>query len=235
MERWGKRRRPLQRVAVQRDGVQRHRPVAAAQIVGTVKDKMTSFVHSFGLTKKYDHPCPMHYLLDFTAKKVIGDPWDDTFPVKFHILDRQTGKWLRTVESTEGAWFVYHILNAFDDEDGNIVVDFSKYHNDTLITYGMCFENLIDRPKEFVPCFGQSRLTRCTIPVASGGPTCTEVLDEAFEMATFNWVTTTCSRTALPGEPISWTPTRIGTRNVRLYRSDRQDRRRARGSSSEVE
>ena len=168
-------------------------PLPPRRIVGTVKDKMTSFVHSFGLTKKYILiiQCPMHYhFLDFfTAKKVIDAiTWDDTFPVKFHILDRQTGKWLRTVESTEGAWFVYHILNAFDDEDGNIVVDFSKYHNDTLITYGMYFENLIDRPKEFVPCFGQSRLTRCTIPVASGNPTCTEVLDETFEMATFNWV-----------------------------------------------
>ena len=73
-------------------------PLPPRRIVGTVKDKMTSFVHSFGLTKKYILiiQCPMHYhFLDlFTAKKVIDAiTRDDTFPVKFHILDRQTGKW----------------------------------------------------------------------------------------------------------------------------------------------
>ena len=167
----------------------------ARKLIGTIEDAETSFIHSFGLTKKYILliQCPMHYhFLKFvTAKEVIDTiTWDNGTATKFHILDRETGKLLKTVDSPEGAWFVYHVLNAFEDEQGNIVVDFSRYHNDTLITYGMYLENLIDRPKEYVPTFEQARLTRCTIPIATSSdpPSCLPVVDKTFEMATFNFV-----------------------------------------------
>jgi carotenoid cleavage dioxygenase-like enzyme len=168
-------------------------PLPPRKIIGTVKDKMTSFIHSFGLTKKYVLliQCPLHYhfLKFLSAKKVIDAmTWDDTIPVKFHILDRNNGTLIRSVDSADGAWFVYHILNAYDDGNDNIIVDLSKYQNDTLITYGMYLENLVDQPKNYVGTYSQARLTRCTVPVFTGRPTCVDVIDKTFEMATFNWV-----------------------------------------------
>jgi beta,beta-carotene 9',10'-dioxygenase len=171
-------------------------PLPARKILGSITDANTSFVHSFGLTKNYLIliQCPMHYhFLDFVTAKQVTDAisWDKNLATKFHIMDRHTGALVRTVDSADGAWFVYHVLNAYEEGDGddaNIVIDFSKYHNDSLITYGMYLENLVDRPKQYVPTFEQARLTRCSISLTKGAPECHIVVDKTFEMATFNWV-----------------------------------------------
>ena len=162
------------------------------EILGSFEDDKTSFVHSFGLTENYIViiQAPMHYdyLKFITAKSVIDTiSWDDTTPTKFHIMDRKTGKIVNTISSSDGAWFVYHVLNAFENSDGNIVLDFSKYQNDTLITYGMYLENIVDNPRQYVPTYEQARLTRCIVNPQAGTSDCGSVIDKTFEMGTFNW------------------------------------------------
>jgi carotenoid cleavage dioxygenase-like enzyme len=63
----------------------------------------------------------------------------------------RTGTVVRTISSTEGAWFVYHVLNAYENDAGGIVIDFSKYHNSSLITNGMFLNDIIDHPTQYVP------------------------------------------------------------------------------------
>merc|ERR1711871_242546 len=162
------------------------------KILGTIEDKHTSFVHSFGLTAKYIViiQCPMYYhFLDFVTAKTVLDTisWDDKTATKFHVMDRATGEVVTTFDSEEGAWFVYPIANAFDSGDGEITIDFSKYHNDTLITYGMFLENIVDHPKQYVPTYSQARMTRCVITIADGGKaSCETIIENTFEMGTFN-------------------------------------------------
>merc|ERR1711935_766618 len=104
--------------------------------------------------------------------------WDDSYPVLFHIMDRHKGKVLQKITSSEGAWFVYHVTNAFEDEQGQIHIDFSKYANDTLITQGMYLQNLIDHPEYYVPTYEQARLTRCVLDPKAGTESCTQVIDK---------------------------------------------------------
>ena len=162
------------------------------KILGTIEDKHTSFVHSFGLSAKYIViiQCPMYYhFLEFVTAKTVLDTisWDDKTATKFHIMDRATGEVVTTFDADDGAWFVYHIANAFDSGDGEITIDFSKYHNDTLISYGMFLENIVYHPKQYVPTYAQARMTRCVITLADGGSAkCEQVIENTFEMGTFN-------------------------------------------------
>jgi len=162
------------------------------EIVGTVQDSKSSFVHSIAMTKKYILliQCPMHYefLKFLTAKQIIDTiKWDPDTPVKWHVMDRQTGSLVKSATSSS-AFFVYHILNAYDDSNGDIVTHFSMYQNDTLITYGMYLENIVNNPKEYVPTYAQAVLTRCTVFMSSDrAPECNVLNNKTFEMATFNW------------------------------------------------
>ena len=162
------------------------------KILGTIEDKHTSFVHSFGLSAKYIViiQCPMYYhFLEFVTAKTVLDTisWDDKTATKFHVMDRATGEVVTTFDAEDGAWFVYHIANAFDSGEGEITIDFSKYQNDTLISYGMFLENIVDHPKQYVPTYSQARMTRCVITLANGGSAkCEQVIENTFEMGTFN-------------------------------------------------
>ena len=46
---------------------------------------------------------------------------------------------------------------------GDIGLDFSRYHNDSLITQGMFLENLVDMLELYTPTYGRAMLTRCTV------------------------------------------------------------------------
>ena len=167
------------------------------RILGTFEDDKTSFVHSFALTEHYIVviQCPMHYsFLKFvTAKKVMDTiSWDPTIPVKFHVMNRTSGEVLKTLtQDDKSAWFVYHVANAYESTDAkgsvSVHIDFSKYNNDTLITYGMYLENIVNDPSKYVPTFAQARMTRCTMDMALWTVGCKELNQETFEMGTFNW------------------------------------------------
>ena len=165
------------------------------KILATIEDNATSFIHSFALTDKYVLliQCPMHYsfLKFLTAKQVIDTiSWDPSVATKFHVVDRYSGELVKSVSDPAGAWFVYHVANAYDDPaTGDIVVSFSKYQNDTLIAYGMYLENLVDDPTQYVPTYAQARFTECRLSTTdkSAGPVCRTVADKTYEMMTFNW------------------------------------------------
>jgi beta,beta-carotene 9',10'-dioxygenase len=177
------------------DGKQHSTTLPSRRILGTFEDDKTSFVHSFALTEHYIIviQCPMHYsfLKFMTAKEVIDTiSWDSTTPVKFHVMNRTSGKVIKTI-TDQSAWFVYHIANAYETTNSEgkdlVHIDFSKYNNDTLITYGMYLENIVNDPSKYVPTFAQARMTRCTMEVESWTVNCEEINEETFEMGTFNW------------------------------------------------
>ena len=167
-------------------------PLPPRKLLGTFTDSKTSFIHSFGMTDNYliFIQCPMHYsFAKFPFAKTVVDTvsWDPETATKFHIMERSSGKLVKTIESTEGAWFVYHVLNAFEDEHGRINIDFSRYHNASLIIRGMYLSNLIDDPQQYVPTYEQARYTRCVIDADVGTSACKMLVDKTAEMATFNW------------------------------------------------
>ena len=171
-------------------------PLPDRRILGVVEDADTSFVHSFGLTENYIIiiQCPLHYTKSIWqfifAKEVIDTmSWNASMPTKFHIMHRETGEIVRTFEGSE-AFFVYHVLNAFEDEKGDIHISFSRHNDSSLITKGMYLENVVDQPEKYVPTYAQARLASCVIPLSSaaaGELECDILVDKTFEMGTFNF------------------------------------------------
>ena len=174
-----------------------------------IKGANMSFVHSFHLTDKhivFTRP-PAHYsFFDLVFKH--NTPYNATFvdpavPVKFHILDRETGKNIEEIDGNTWAegydslskstpfrgegqgWFHSHTINAYDQADGTIVADYCGYP-DMGIFYGDFLLNLIDNPGDYMKTILPARLTRCVIDVAGKKNECRVMLDKSFELPTYD-------------------------------------------------
>lgn len=162
------------------------------EIIATFDSDDASYVHSFALSEKYVVmvQCPFTYdLATLMRGDVIEDAttWNTEGKTTVHVIDRNTGEILQQITDEGAPWFIYHALNAYDDDD-EVVVHLSRYDNSTLIDFGMKLENIVDEPKLYVPTYTQARLNELRINVKAGTMTCEEIVDETFEMATFNWV-----------------------------------------------
>jgi carotenoid cleavage dioxygenase-like enzyme len=162
------------------------------EILATFDSDDASYVHSFALSKKYVVmvQCPFTY--DFTTlmtHDTIEDAttWNPDGKTTVHVIDRNTGEIVQQITDQGKPWFIYHALNAYDDGD-EVVVHLSRYDNSTLIDFGMKLENIVDEPKLYVPTYTQARLNELRVNVKMGTMTCEEIVEDTFEMATFNWV-----------------------------------------------
>lgn len=57
--------------------------------------------------------------------------FDSTQTVKFHVIDRKTGQMVRVYEHE--AFYVFHTVNAYEDEQGDILIDASAYDNANVV------------------------------------------------------------------------------------------------------
>ena len=121
------------------------------------------YTHSFGLTKNYyivvDQPF-MAGLTSIAANVLKGKPmielfeWHGREKNRFFIVDRGTGKPLRTEYFSEESFFFYHIINCYEDNN-HIIVDMIAY-KDTKNFQSMFIERLRQNVMEDTPS-GQVR------------------------------------------------------------------------------
>jgi len=173
-----------------------------------LKGANMSFVHSFHLTEKYivfTRP-PAHYsFFDLVFKH--STPYNATFldptvPVKFHIVDRESGKQIEEIDGNtwtsnltvakptafrgEGpGWFHSHTVNAYEAANGTIVADYCAYP-DMGIFYGDFLLNLVDNPYDYMRTIEPARLVRCLIDVTAKSTSCRVVVDKTFELPTYD-------------------------------------------------
>lgn len=175
----------------------------------TIKAPNMTFVHSFHLTDKYilfTRP-PAHYsFVDLVFKRLT--PYNATFvdptvPVKFHIVDRETGEnvadidgntWLDGFDTVAKespfrgpgpGWFHTHTVNAYEAANGTIIADYCAYP-DMGIFYGDMLLNVIDNPRDYMRTILPARLVRCLIDPVAKSSTCYVVNDKTYELPTFN-------------------------------------------------
>lgn len=109
----------------------------AERLVAKLPVRRPAYQHSFGLTDRYaivsEHP----FVVDPIRIPLSGKPfienfrWEPGRGVSFIAVDRKTGK-------VAGRWtgeanFCFHHVNAFDEEDGSIVVDFCAFPDAGII------------------------------------------------------------------------------------------------------
>jgi carotenoid cleavage dioxygenase-like enzyme len=162
------------------ESLQRH-------FLGSFKSPKHTFFHSIALTKKYvifiEQPFELN-LLRLMFGRVLNVPYEDTYKwnpgkdVKFHLLDRNTGK-IRTASSD--TFFFFHTVNAYDEGD-NVIIDLCLYESPMIIKH-----LYIDAIKkngivpEDVPV-----LSRITINADSDRASIKKISNEKFDLPTFN-------------------------------------------------
>lgn len=113
-----------------------------AHVVATVPCRWKlhpGYMHTFGLTEHYfvivEQPLSVS-LTEYIKAQLHGQnlsaclKWFEDKPTLFHLIDRISGKLVKSYESE--AFFYLHIINCFE-LDGHVVVDICSYRNPEMI------------------------------------------------------------------------------------------------------
>lgn len=174
------------------------------------KGSHLSFVHSFHLTQNYmilQQPPAFYSMKDILSKPAYNASYYDAdVPTEWHILERSTGKkvahfdaskvrWLGRrltgqtyfrQEGVPGSIFHSHTVNAFENADGSITMDFIGWP-DMAIFYGIGLELMVDNPRDYQETWEPARLTRCIINASADHSCDCEILvDKNFGLPNFN-------------------------------------------------
>ena len=106
----------------------------APRIITNITDD-PAYVHSFAMTEHYLIFPVFPFTWDIKALPTLkhaidGLVWNKNGITKYHVVDRATGK---TMVYQGPASFCFHTINAFEDESGDLIVDFSMYADPTIM------------------------------------------------------------------------------------------------------
>ncbi|MGZ8805223.1 MAG: carotenoid oxygenase family protein [Microbacterium sp.] len=96
-----------------------------------------SYIHSFGMSEKHliivEFPLVVNpiSLLLWLRPYIENFRWKPARGTRIHVFDRASGKHLRS--ATADPFFAFHHVNAYDDEDGSVVVDLVAYDDASVI------------------------------------------------------------------------------------------------------
>ncbi|SOE95394.1 Carotenoid cleavage dioxygenase [Burkholderia sp. D7] len=163
------------------DGSQRRLPIT------TVPLRRVPYLHSFSITRSKAvlilHPYDLNPAGLICSGRPIGDHyrWSPEQGTRVLVIDRETG---RTTEHAGASFFSFHMVNAFDEDDGGVVLDLLTYENALLIREGMQTHALrANGMPDLTPT-----LQRMRIPAGGTGFDLTPIADEArFEFPSVNY------------------------------------------------
>jgi beta,beta-carotene 9',10'-dioxygenase len=96
-----------------------------------------SYIHSFGMSERHlvivEFPLVVNpiSLLLWLRPYIENFRWKPARGTRIHVFDRASGKHVRS--ATADPFFAFHHVNAFDDEDGSVVVDLVAYDDASVI------------------------------------------------------------------------------------------------------
>jgi beta,beta-carotene 9',10'-dioxygenase len=123
-----------------------------------------SYIHSFGMSERYlllaEFPLVVNpiSLLLWLRPYIENFRWKPARGTRIHVFDRATGKHVRSV--TADPFFAFHHVNAYDDEDGSVVVDLVAYDDASVIE--SFYLNRLSEPDVQIP---PGTLRRLRIPL----------------------------------------------------------------------
>lgn len=96
-----------------------------------------SYIHSFGMSERHlvivEFPLVVNpiSLLLWLRPYIENFRWKPSRGTRIHVFDRATGAHVRS--ATADPFFAFHHVNAYDDEDGSVVVDLVAYDDASVI------------------------------------------------------------------------------------------------------
>lgn len=96
-----------------------------------------SYIHSFGMSARHlvlvEFPLVVNplALLLWLRPYIENFRWKPERGTRIHVFDRESGAHVRTM--TADPFFAFHHVNAYDDEDGSVVVDLVAYDDASVI------------------------------------------------------------------------------------------------------
>jgi beta,beta-carotene 9',10'-dioxygenase len=107
------------------------------ETIGSRAVREPSYIHSFGMSSRHlllvEFPLVVNpvSLLLWLRPYIENFRWKPSRGTRVHVFDRATGKHVRSV--TADPFFAFHHVNAYDDEDGSVVVDLVAYDDASVI------------------------------------------------------------------------------------------------------
>jgi beta,beta-carotene 9',10'-dioxygenase len=130
-------------------------------VVATLPVERPAYMHSFGMSERYlvftEFPLVVNPLrLKFSGKPFIRNyQWEPDRGVKFHVVDKETGRVTRTARSR--AVFAFHHVNAFEEGD-EVAVDIVTFPDSGIID-----QLYLERLRSAKPVTATGKLTRFRI------------------------------------------------------------------------
>ena len=150
------------------------------EVIATKDFDEVPYVHDFGITEHHAllvlHPFGVRPTSMLWSNKGISDHfrWDGGRPTRLAVIDRRDGSW-REVEVQGPPFFVFHVANAFERDDGELVLDLLAYP-DAGIVQALGVQALLDGPREL-----GARLERIRVPAGAREGTREALVDAPFE------------------------------------------------------
>jgi carotenoid cleavage dioxygenase-like enzyme len=156
------------------------------KVVAKLPVERPSYMHSFGMSEDHLVLTEFPLVVSPLDLKLSGKPfirnyrWEPERGLVFHVVEKDTGKLVRT--ATADATFAFHHVNAFADRD-RLAVDVITYPDATIID-----QLYLAQLRASAPLTATGTLTRFHVPFASDAPVTRRILaDVPLELPRINY------------------------------------------------
>ena len=156
------------------------------RVLASLPVREPAYMHSFGLTERFFVLAEYPYVVNPIKIPLSGRPYIENYEWKpergtrFTLIDRKTGDTVGPFETN--AWFGFHHVNSYDDEDGTVVADICVF-DDAQIVEDLYLERLrAGKP------VSEPRFRRFRIDPKAGTVADEELTDQGFDLPRINYM-----------------------------------------------
>ena len=156
------------------------------RVIAKLPVERPAYMHSFGMSEDHLVLTEFPLVVSPLDLKLSGKPfiqnyrWEPARGLVFHVVEKDTGKLVRTV--TADASFAFHHINAFADRE-RLAVDVIAYPDATIID-----QLYLTRLRASAPLTATGTLTRFHVPFAGDAPVTRRILaDVPLELPCINY------------------------------------------------
>jgi len=158
---------------------------AKPEVLASIPVKEPAYMHSFGLSERWLVLAEFPFVVNPLRLALAGKPyienyrWKPERGTRFTLVDRRTGA--AHGPFTTEACFAFHHVNAYDDADGNVVVDLAVFDDPTIVD-----DLYLDRLRAGNPV-AWATLERFTVSPSQGTVDRRRLCDEPLELPRINY------------------------------------------------
>ncbi|CUS12915.1 unnamed protein product [Tuber aestivum] len=157
------------------------RDTGATEVLATIRDAPPAYIHSFWMSEDYVVLCIWNSRFAWRGARCIWEKnlvdaiadWDPRSRCFFYVIDRKGGKGVVAKFVDDVPFFVFHTVGAWEEGDGDLVLEALSYDNVDVIKR-FYYENILSTEVENGKAWlgrGRTRLTRwrlANIPKTNG-------------------------------------------------------------------